>query len=191
MQTNWIARGARTFILSGVLLIAFWGHSAMAGESGDSDNGRVAAIVNGKPVYLNDLNSAEIAKTRRQLYSLERAMLQKIVLEKLRKEKPKEFSEGKIYLTEDDIRRVYNEAGLSSRGTLDSFRDRIRDYLIQGKTRKLEDGQFNEAVRKGYVTSRLTPPPAYHFRLARVNRPETTLGPVNAAITVVEFSDFQ
>ena len=151
----------------------------------------MAAIVNGKPIHLDSLNSAEIAKTRRKLFGLERTMLQKIVLEKLRKERPKEFGNGRIYLTEDDIRRVYNESGLGSRGTLDSFRDRIREYLIRTKTQQMEDSQFRQAVRKGYVTTRLTPPPAYLFRLARVNRPGTTLGPDNAAVTVVEFSDFQ
>lgn len=184
-------------LAGGALLAALWGLPALGqpsgkpGENSSGPKGRVAATVNGKPIYLNSLNSPDIAKTRRKLYELERSMLLKVVLERLRKERPNEFRNGKIYLTEDDIRRIYGEAGLSSRGTLASFRGRIRDYLIRSKTQQMEDAQFNEAVRKGYVTSSLTAPPPYFFRLKRVKRPGTTLGPENAAVTVVEFSDFQ
>lgn len=180
--------------LAGCMVLAAFGcTAAMAKPKAKSGptQGEVAAIVNGKPIYLESLNSPDIAKTRRKLHGLERGMLQKTVLAKLRKERPKEFSHGRIYLTEDDIRKVYLEAGLSSRGTLDSFRGRIRDYLMRSKTEQLENAQFRKAVRKGYVTSRLKPPPPYLFRLARVNRPGTTLGPNNAKVTVVEFSDFQ
>ena len=192
-----IAKLCIVSLAGGSLLAALWGPPAIGKPGAKSERTssgpreRVAATVNGEPIYLNTLNSPDIAKTRRKLYGLERSMLRKVVLEKLRKEKPNEFRNGKIYLTEDDIRRVYMEAGLSSRGTLASFRGRIRSYLIRTKTQQMEDAQFQEAVRKGYVTSSLIAPPPYLFRLKRVNRPGTTLGPKNAAVTVVEFSDFQ
>lgn len=188
-----IAKFCIVSIAGGSLLAALWGLPALGkpGRNTDVAKGRVAATVNGDPIYLDSLNSPDIAKTRRKLYGLERRILQKVVLERLRKEKPKEFDNGKIYLTEDDIRKVYREAGLSGRGTLESFRGRIRGYLIRSKTQQMEDAQFQEAVRKGYVTSSLTAPPPYLFRLKRVKRPGTTLGQDNAAVTVVEFSDFQ
>jgi hypothetical protein len=152
--------------------------------------GLVAALVEGEPVFLDKLNSPDIAKTRRQLFSLERGMLQQVVLERLRKEKPKEFRGNKIRLTEAEITLVYEQAGLRSKGTLDSFRERIRAYLTRTKIRKMDDALFAKAVRKGYVTSYLTPPPAYRYRLNMVER-AASLGPKNAPVRVVEFSDFQ
>lgn len=198
MQTRRIAKLSLIPLAAGLLLAASLGAPATAKPKKDAvsskdsaPKGQVAAVVNGKPIYLESLNSPDIAKTRQKLYGLELSMLQKVVLKQLRKERPKEFSNGKIYLTEDDIKKVYREAGLSTRGTLESFRGRIREYLVRSKTRQMEEAQFRKAMRKGYVTFRLEPPPAYLFRLARVNRPGTTLGPANATVTVVEFSDFQ
>ena len=180
-------------LLGGIMLLPPGGAPTMAkpGDKSTPSNGRVAAIVNGKPLYLESLNSPDIAKTRRQLYGLERRMLQKVVLEKLRKERPREFNTGKINFTEAEIAKVYKEAGLSSRGTLDSFRDRIRDYLIREKTKVMEEELFAKATRLGYVTPRLESPPPYLYRLKRVNRKPSTLGPHDAKVTVVEFSDFQ
>ena len=180
-------------LLGGIVLFLLGGVSTIAKPDGKStpSKGRVAAVVNGKPLYLESLNSPDIAKTRRQLYGLERRMLQKVVLERLRKERPGEFNRGKIYLTEDDLVRVYNEGGLSSRGTLDSFRGRIRDYLIRTKSQERDDALFAKAMRMGYVTPRLETPSPYLYRLRRVNRKGTTMGPQDAKVTLVEFSDFQ
>ncbi len=151
--------------------------------------GLVAALVDGEPVYLNRLNSPGIAKARRELFALERGMLQQVVLERLRREKPKEFRRKKIRLTEAEIALIYEQAGLRGKGTLESYRKRIRAYLTRSKTRAMDDALFAKAVRKGYVTSYLTPPPPYRFRLKMVER-AASLGPKNAPVRVVEFSDF-
>ena len=152
--------------------------------------GLVAATLDGEPIALESLNSPEIAKARRKLYRLEQSLLRQKVLETLSRTKPKEFARPDVKISEEEIRQVYKRAGLEKKGTLDSFRGRIRAYLLRNRSAEIENELFAKAERKGYVKSYLSPPPAYLYKLRQVVRAGTR-GPRHAPVHIVEFSDFQ
>ena len=173
-----------------------------AGAAGDKKNapqplgtnleqGTVAAVLGGKPIYRQRLNSPDLAKARKEVYQLEQRLLQRTVLERLQRERPKEFTPKAPTVSEKEIQKVYREAGLKGRGTLDSFRGRIAAYLIRNKTAAQEGALFEKAVRKGYVKSLLKAPPPYLFRLKPVRRAAASRGPSGAPVLIYEFSDFQ
>ncbi len=93
-------------------------------------------------------------------------------------------------MSEQEIRQIYEGAGLKSKGTLDSFRARIRAYVRRNKGEAQERQLYEKAVRKGYVKSYLRSPPPFLFRLAPVER-KGVWGPADAPIHIIEFSDFQ
>lgn len=177
--------------LAGLALLALAALPAAAAKPAKKEAGDVAAILNGKPVYQDTLNSPDLAKARREVYRLEEQMLRRVVLGRLAKEKPKEFAPPRIEVTDEEVRQVYEQARLKSRGTLDSFKGRIRAYIVRNKGEQQERELFEKAVRKGYVKPLLKSPPPFLFRLAAVKRGATTRGPAKARIHIVEFSDFQ
>ena len=172
------------FSLSLLVLIAT---PAQAAKKGTADQ---IATIKGQTVTREDINTAEIAKTRKKLYDLEQAELMRVAINRLRKLHPKTFPEGDFKITSDEIQTIYDKAGLSKRGPLVAFEDQIRDYLIATKERNHQTILFAKAVKMGYVKSLLSEPPAFDFRLPFVSR-KASQGPENAPVHIVEFSDFQ
>ncbi|MCZ6473527.1 MAG: hypothetical protein O6934_08825, partial [SAR324 cluster bacterium] len=70
-------------------------HGQAARQSGGRE-AQLAAVVDGQPIYLDKLNSPDIASARHKLYRLEQTLLRQVVLERLEKSMPKEFGRRDI-----------------------------------------------------------------------------------------------
>lgn len=172
-----------------LLLPAVAGSTEMTKVKGAADE-TLAATVDGEPIYMEDLNSPEIYKERRKLYKLEQQRLRRMVAAKLRKSKPKEFGAPDISISEEEIREVFKDSKLKSRGPLSAYREQIEVYLTRRKNTEIDTFQYDLAVAKGYVKIRLRAPPVYLFRIEAVER-KASQGPRNAPVRIDEFSDFQ
>ncbi len=155
------------------------------------NQGPVAARLGGEAIYRNKLNSPDLAKARQEVFQLEQKLLREQVIARLMRERPKEFRIRPIDVSEREIRKVYDQAELEKKGSLASFRERIRAYVIRNKAAAQQEALFAKALRKGYLQSYLQAPPPYLHRLAPIDRKATTRGAPDAPIHMVEFSDFQ
>ena len=152
--------------------------------------GAVAAEVEGQAIFREELNSAEIFELRKRLFDMEQASLRRLALKRLREKKPREFPIGPVRISDREVREFYGQAKLKGRGTLKELTERIREYLANAKREKFDSEQFAFAVLKGNIKSYLSPPPVFLHRTRFVRR-AASLGPENAPVHIIEFSDFQ
>ncbi|MDH4121715.1 MAG: DsbA family protein [Deltaproteobacteria bacterium] len=152
--------------------------------------GRVAAQVDGQPLYAEEMNSADLYAARKQVYALEMAALRHQALEVLRAKRPGQFPAPRVRVSDKEVETFYQKANLRQRGSLADFKDSIREYITAQKTAQAEQEQFNQAVAQGLIQPRLAPPPPFLFRIKQV-KGAASRGPQNARVVLVEFSDFQ
>ena len=164
--------------------------AADGADSAGKDSRRVAATVDGRPFYLDDLVDQEIHDLRKQLYDLESAKLRQVVLKAVREAHPEDFPPPTLAVSDEEMKQLYDEAGLSSRGSLELLSDQIRSYLEGQKRIAADEAHFRLAIELGYVEHFLQPPEAYYVRIRDLKRSHSK-GPMEAAVQVVEFSDFQ
>jgi protein-disulfide isomerase len=178
-----------SFFLALLALVAAPRWNSEAGAAPDGSP-RVAATVDGRPIYANELTDREIHEARGKVFDLETTKLRKVVLKQLRETRPKEFSVPEIKIGDDEIRGLYEQANLGKRGTLEDLREQIRAYLTQQKLDDVEERYYRKAVQLGYVTSNLEQPEEFLVSLPEVTRPGSR-GSRDAPVQIVEFSDFQ
>jgi len=90
-------------------------------------------------------------------------------------------------VTEDDIQAIYRANRSRLRGqTLDDVRGQIRDYLESSRRVEAEKTLQDRLAEEYSVRYNLPP-----FRLVIDNEGAPALGPEDAAVTLVEFSDFE
>jgi predicted DsbA family dithiol-disulfide isomerase len=167
------------------------------------DGQRVLAEVNGRQIKESDVDAlfpAQIMPLREQLYAVRKVALENLIittlleleagsqktsLEGLRKK----LSEGSVQVTSDQIENAYTE-NLSALGAMspDEAKERLRlDLEVRARIQLFRDA-LEELRRKARVEVFLEEP-----RLPRLQHDASTpmIGSSNAAVTIVEFADFE
>ena len=157
-------------------------------------NNPVAAEVDGKPIYLDDLKHIRIQEVLKQLHEMQTRALKEKILTKLIEQHPESFSEQLPKVTQEEIKKFYEtNPGIKEIGSLSQVSAEIRDYLEKSVREGHVERQYQHAIRQGWVKVYLEPP--NDFRLvaglgtAMVwSKKDTSL---NRRVFVLEYSDFQ
>jgi protein-disulfide isomerase len=167
------------------------------------DDSEVVAVVNGTPITRHTLNNAaanDLRQVRQQEYEVLSAALDRLVSEQILNAEAaqrgitiEEFLQteidGKLVsISDEEVDKFYeaNKASLRGKSRQESD-ESLRAYLLQQR-RYQQSKLVLDALRAKAGVSILLEPP----RVAVTIPPDApSLGPENAVVTVVEFSDFQ
>jgi protein-disulfide isomerase len=191
--------------LSAGVVIAACGAANSASKNApvSSGGGDVIAMVDGQPLPRSAMDEA-IAKSsfqvRQQYYDLQRQILDQMIIDRLIEKEAKEKGKTKEALikaevddkvkavTDADIHTLYESQKAQMGGrTEEMMKPQIQQYLA-GQRQQDQRAAFEaELRRKGKVQVKLDPP------RQNVEVPEgwPSVGPENAPITIVEFTDYQ
>jgi protein-disulfide isomerase len=166
--------------------------------------GSVLAAVNGDPIRVDMINErmkAYVYKLQMRIYAVQKSAVDRRINDLLliaeankRKIGPEEIVRAEITdklkpPTEAEVVNFYNENKARITGDLAAARPEIASYLQQQQQEKLETA-LSERLRAGAKVQMLLPepvPPA--INVSASNGPAR--GDANAAVTVIEFTDFQ
>jgi protein-disulfide isomerase len=166
--------------------------------------GTVLAAVNGDPIRVDMIDErmkAYVYKLQMRIYAVEKSALDRRINDLLliaeankRKIGPEEIVRAEVTdklkpPTEADVANFYNENKARITGDLASARAAIANYLQQQQQEKLETA-LSERLRAGAKVQMLLQEPAPQvLNVSASNGPAR--GDANAAVTIVEFTDFQ
>ncbi len=178
----------RKYIVLGLAMMC--GQVVAASESPLLPNeASVVGEVNGSQITLGDIENKKIHELRSDLHKeLENAFITEAI-RRLR-ESDKEF--GKISvptLSDQDVRKFYDDNNLSMRGSYEQFAPQIRQYLTQMFTAREEYKLYKKAGDKGQASHNLVDPGPF-----LVSVPVETAyiqGAQKGSVMLLEFSDFQ
>jgi protein-disulfide isomerase len=177
--------------------------TAAASASGASGDGNVAATVAGTPITMDELDKAaanQLTKIRQQEFQVRSDALSGLVQQKLiaKEAASRKMTEDELLKAEvdskvanptpDEISQFYdkNKARMGGK-TLDDVKGDIEKSLKAQKANERRGQFLNELSAKNDVKILLDPP-----RATITLRPTApVLGPANAPITIVEWSDYQ
>lgn len=166
--------------------------------------GTVIAAVNGEPLRVDAINErmkAYAYKMERRLYSVRKQALDRrindlLIVAEANKKKvgPEEVVRTEITdkikaPTDAEVSKFYNENKAAIRGDLAATRNAIVAYLQQQQQEQLEVDLANRLRTSARVQIFLREPEAPVMNISQANG--ASRGDVNAAVTVVEFTDFQ
>ena len=166
--------------------------------------GTVLAAVNGDPIrvdLINERMKAYVYKLQMRIYAVEKSAVDRRINDLLliaeankRKIGPEEIVRAEVTdklkpPTEADVTNFYNENKARINGDLATARPAIASYLQQQQQEKLETA-LSERLRTGArVQMVLKEPVPQALNVNAANGPAR--GDANAAVTIVEFTDFQ
>jgi protein-disulfide isomerase len=165
----------------------------------------VVATFNSEKITARQLDEHvkdQLAALEKQKFEIRKNGLESMIIEKLVKaEADQKGMTKEQYLkaeidskitppSDEQIKKVYdqNASRLPPGSTLESFRERIVEYLNGPQKQERGKQLFDGLKKKANVAVMLTEPPASR---KQVEAKGPTRGPQNAKVTVVEFSDFQ
>jgi protein-disulfide isomerase len=166
--------------------------------------GTVLAAVNGDPVRVDMINErmkAYVYKLQMRIYAAEKSAVDRRINDLLliaeankRKIGPEEIVRAEVTdklkpPTEADVTNFYNENKPRVTGDLASARAAIVNYLLQQQQEKLETA-LSERLRTGAKVQMLLPEPVPQALNVSANNGPAR-GDANAAVTIIEFTDFQ
>ena len=203
--------GARHFgaFRQGWAVAALWG-LVLAVASGASTVGaqtaanEALAIVNGEAITAKDVEKslgAKLGKLEEQIYTLKRAEIDALIAQRLLAQEAAkrgipvaalmdaEVTSKVALVTEKEIDDFYKANRARMRGDEATVRPQIRSLLQQQKLTARQDAFLATLRSNSTVVVRLEPPAAARVDVAIAGAP--LRGAADAAVTVVEFSDFE
>lgn len=170
----------------------------------EADRARVFATLNAKPITSGDIEDSLkplISSVQEQVYALRKQSLDvKINDLLLEQEAAKRKLTGAALfdaevvprvkpVTEEDARKFYEENKSRVQGTYEKLRPQIVEYL-KNREESNAASEFAERLRKGgTIQIFLKPPDPPVFAIAIDDRPWK--GGASAAVTIVEFTDYE
>lgn len=169
-----------------------------------ADRARVLATINGERITSGDIEDSLrplIAASQEQVYTLRKQVLDSKINDLLldqeaqkRKATARAVYESEIVPkvkkpTEEDARKFYDENKERINGTFDQVKPQIIQYLQSQEVRKAEAAYAQDLRKAAAIQVFLNEPEPPVYSVATDDQPSK--GSPNAAVTIVEFTDYQ
>ncbi|MBI4211428.1 MAG: thioredoxin domain-containing protein, partial [Deltaproteobacteria bacterium] len=166
-----------------------------------SGGSKVAATVNGEPIYFKELDEAaksELQKIDSQLYEVRRNVLDSVIEDKLLQKAAKDKGvtveellkqevENKTAVpAEEEMKAMYEARKQKDSEPFETVKDDLRNYLLRQR-QQMQRHQFLANLQKdAKIEVKLEAP---RVEVAEGNSPSK--GPENAPVKIIEFSDYE
>ena len=168
------------------------------GCGGDS---KIAATVDGKPIYIKDLDDAaknQIKRVELQIYEVRKDALEDVINDKLLQKAAKEkslsvedFEKQEIIAkvespADEELKAMYDARKQKDTPPFEDVKEELRSYLIRNRENLRRQQVMNELRTAAKVEIKMDAP---RVEIGEGDSP--AIGPKGAPITVIEFSDYQ
>lgn len=162
---------------------------AAAKENPIYSSNPVLAVIDGKPVTLDDIRDKKIHDLSNKLYQQLENTLPEYALRELAKKHKDINLNPKITITDKQVENFYKANNLKKRGSLSQFKGQIRGYLTQQYRAEHIYTQYAKALNKGWIKSYIEPPT--EFVVTADVKTAYVRGNPKASVMILEFSDYQ
>ena len=183
-----------------VTAVAFaWAAGTINGQT----TGDKAAEVNGKVITTADVDAKlekELAKLQDQIFSMRRKQLDALIDQRLLEEVAakagvtvpalvqSEITSKVAPVTAEEVTKFYEENKAKLQGDPKKIEEQIKTFLTAQRTTVRQQEYMKSLRGAAKVAVFLTPPPIVRSEVRTAGAP--VRGPVDAPVTIVEFSDF-
>lgn len=187
-----------------VLLVLVFGQTNVALCQQDRNGKEIVALISGSRVVtqkeIDEAAGSQLYALQEKVYNLRKKALENLVIQVLLADEAKkrgvtdaelrqQLIPSRVEVSQSDIDNTYaNNLGVLENMSEDEAKQRIRLDLESRRKLDLYKSAVSEIVSKGKIETFLAepvPPPS------RISANGPSMGPVNAPVTILEFSDFQ
>jgi len=196
---NWLHLALLGCVLLGGIACA----SAAKDTPGSKTEGDVVARIGDRSITLEELDAKAMLATiqpYQALYDARRGVLEEMIAEQLYEQEAAarkievrelvavEITEKTKPVTDADVEAFYNQNRGRMRGqSLEQLSGQIKEYLTRINAAEAEKAFVDQLKQKANVKIALDPP----RMIVTVAENSRSMGPDDAAVTIVEFADFQ
>jgi protein-disulfide isomerase len=191
------------WLCGGVLIAACGAAVSSTPKDAPTAGGDAIAVVDGQPVPRSAMDEA-VAKAsfqvRQQYYDLQKQILDQMIIDRLIEKEAKakgvtkealikaEVDDKVKPVTKEDVHGLFESQKAQMGGrTEEQMQGQIEQYLNQQRQKDQHDSFEAELRRKGKVQVKIEPP----RQNVEIPKGWPSVGPENAPVTIVEFTDYQ
>ncbi|MDO8494395.1 MAG: thioredoxin domain-containing protein [Deltaproteobacteria bacterium] len=169
--------------------------------TGCSGSSETAATVNGKKISYSDLDAAFGGRVGKQIYETRKRALDSLIdqtlVEQAAAEKKlsvedfmkQEVEAGVQQPSEEEIKAIYDANKDRFEGSFEEAKATIADSLKRNRQTQKQNQLIDSLHSNAKIDVKLPEPPVTRVEISADNDP--FMGPENAPVTIIEFSDFQ
>ncbi|OGR01171.1 MAG: hypothetical protein A2284_08165 [Deltaproteobacteria bacterium RIFOXYA12_FULL_61_11] len=197
-----------------VVLVAFLGCKQQPGKPSNpadqpsqAPSADVLAVIDGDTITEQDLvrsinTDADLYQRFYQIYQIKKDILEQIIDERVITQEAKKEGKDreqflndrlkdKITVADEEVEGFYQNVkdNPTLKGTEEEKKQKVREYLSERKRVTLERKEVEDLKALHKIELRLAPPPYPEVQVSIEGDP--VLGPADAPITIIEFSDFE